>query len=197
TTVHLAAPGKRIISCFEGWNDRYEPADGTSMSAPHVAGACALVWAHFSSLTYRQVINRVLASTDYSIYSSSLVGKCVTSGRLNLYQALMIAAGSRDPSFIPGNGADNNTINAIARQSDGKVLIGGTFTTVNGAAKSYLARLKFDGSVDAGFSTTINGSVSAIAVQSDGLILVGGSFTLPKARLARLNTDGTLDHSSY
>jgi hypothetical protein len=56
------------------------------MATPHVVGVCALVWARFPSLTYRQVIQRVLASVDPL---SSLAGKTVTGGRVNLLKALM------------------------------------------------------------------------------------------------------------
>jgi hypothetical protein len=55
------------------------------MAAPHVAGACALVWARFPWLSYREVIDRVLRSVDPL---PSLTGRVATGGRLNLRRAL-------------------------------------------------------------------------------------------------------------
>ncbi|HMJ66663.1 MAG TPA: S8 family peptidase, partial [Candidatus Binatia bacterium] len=84
-TVHLAAPGVEVYSTWGASDAAYRNYSGTSMAAPHVAGACALVWARFPSLTYREVIQRVLGSVDPL---PSLAGKTVTGGRLNLYKAL-------------------------------------------------------------------------------------------------------------
>jgi len=55
---------------------------------------------------------------------------------------------------------------ATAMQPDGKVLIGGDFTHVNGQTRDYLARLNADGSLDTAFNpgTTLNGPVYALAL---------------------------------
>ncbi len=106
--------------------------------------------------------------------------------------------------FDPGA---NEAITAIAVQPDGKILLGGGFTTIGGGgtgtiARNHIARLNPDGTVDAGFDPNANGSVRAIAVQPDGKILVAGAFTTlggpvttMRRHLARLNQDGTLDPS--
>ena len=67
-------------------------------------------------------------------------------------------------------------VNAIAVQPDGKILIGGTFTTVLGVARNNIARLNTDGTLDIAFNPNANNEVDAIAVQADGKILVGGFF---------------------
>lgn len=85
TTVHLAAPGSPVYSCWNGSDSDYRYMEGTSTAVPHVVGACALVWQHFPTLTHQQVINRVLAGADPV---QALAGKCVTGGRLNLEKAL-------------------------------------------------------------------------------------------------------------
>jgi uncharacterized delta-60 repeat protein len=96
--------------------------------------------------------------------------------------------GSLDSSFNPGTGA-NNVVRAIALQIDGKILIGGNFTTFNGAS-AMLIRLNADGSVDASFNySSFVGSIKTIALQTDGKIIVGGGG------ITRLNTDGSLDAS--
>jgi uncharacterized delta-60 repeat protein len=84
-------------------------------------------------------------------------------------------SGALDSSF---QASLDGSVFSIAFQSDGKILIGGTFTEVNGQPQQYLARLRSDGSLDRAFSAplVLNGSVTALAVQHDGKILIGGFF---------------------
>ena len=93
-TVHLGAPGAAVFSCWNGSDSDYRYLDGTSMATAHVVGVCALVWAHYSSDSYAQVRSRVLSGVEPL---PSLAGKCVSGGRLNLYQAL----GSSSPPTLP------------------------------------------------------------------------------------------------
>ncbi len=94
-----------------------------------------------------------------------------------------------------GGGGGNVIVGAI--QPDGKILVGGTFTTMLGATRNGIARLNTDGTLDTAFDPNATGSVSAIAVQPDGKILIGGDFTMVQGvarnRIARLNPDGSLD----
>jgi uncharacterized delta-60 repeat protein len=106
-------------------------------------------------------------------------------------------------TFDPGVGTTGpssvGTIFALALQPDGKILIGGQFTNVNGQARSRIARLHADGSVED--ITTFNpgtgadGTVRSLAVDADGKILVGGGFAnfngVLRRGLARLNPDGS------
>src|SRR2546429_64577 len=93
-TVHLGAPGAAVFSCWNGSDSDYRYLDGTSMATAHVVGACALVWAHYSSDSYAQVRSRVLSGVEPL---PSLAGISVSGGRLNLYQAL----GSSSPPALP------------------------------------------------------------------------------------------------
>ena len=119
-------------------------------------------------------------------------------GTARNYIARLNADGSLDTGFYPGSGADN-LVYAIALQADGKVLISGDFTTINGTPRNRMARLNADGSLDTGFDpgTGPNSLVLAIAQQTDGKVLIGGFFTTingtPRNRIARLNVDGSLD----
>ncbi len=91
-------------------------------------------------------------------------------------------------------------------QADGKILIGGDFTSVspNGGAavtRNRIARLNPDGTLDTAFNPNANDSVYTIAVQTDGKILVGGNFSgansiggQTRNRIARLDaTTGLAD----
>ena len=75
----------------------------------------------------------------------------------------------------------NGAIRVIVVQPDGKILIGGDFTTLspNGGSavtRHHIARLNPDGTLDTAFNPNANGFVSSIALQADGKILVGGDF---------------------
>ncbi|MCO5273257.1 MAG: delta-60 repeat domain-containing protein, partial [Cyclobacteriaceae bacterium] len=134
-------------------------------------------------------------------------GKIVIGGDFTSYNgtarnrvARLNPDGTLDMSFDPGVGA-NSFLEAIAVQADGKVLIGGNFTNYAGTPLKGIARLNADGTVDNTFFQGAGAQfgVRAIAVQSDGKILVGGNFTTFHGtsinRIARLNTDGTLDNA--
>ncbi len=116
-------------------------------------------------------------------------------GRLN-------ANGTLDTTFDPdvlGNSGLNGLVNALALQSDGKILVAGSFTTLAGAPRSNLGRLNADGTIDATFNPFVSGGeVDDVAVQADGKIVVGGFFTSLGAPfehpfIGRLNADGTID----
>jgi uncharacterized delta-60 repeat protein len=88
-------------------------------------------------------------------------------------------------------------VHAIAVQNDGRVLIGGFFTTVDGTERFNLARLYGDGSLDESFLDGRHGAsgagynvVDALAVDPRGFVMVGGSFhrvnDVPSAFVARL-----------
>jgi uncharacterized delta-60 repeat protein len=102
--------------------------------------------------------------------------------------------GSLDDTFNPNA---NGPVTAAAIQGDGRILIGGTFTSVGGQAQGYLARLNADGSLDGTFAPNVNGAINAVAVQADGKVLIAGSFSSSGAGgtgyLARLNADGSVD----
>jgi len=131
--------------------------------------------------------------------------KAVIGGQFTTYNgttrtriARINSDGTLDTSFDPGTGL-NNYPEAILMQPDGKILIAGNFTTVNGTSRTYLARLNSDGSLDTSFNTTLNNVVYAMALQADGKIVIGGQFSTVngtgRTRLARVNSDGTLDTS--
>lgn len=84
-TVHLAAPGSDILSTWFLNDSSYETISGTSMAAPCVAGALALMKAQFPNSTYTDLIAKLLKTVDKP---SSLAGKVISGGRLNLQAAL-------------------------------------------------------------------------------------------------------------
>jgi len=79
TSVDLGAPGVAIYSTLPG--NTYGSYSGTSMATPHVTGAAALYASTHPGSTAAQIKSAILNST---VHTSSLSGKCVTGGRLNV-----------------------------------------------------------------------------------------------------------------
>jgi thermitase len=77
-SVHIAAPGKEILSTWLG--DNYEAHSGTSMATPVVAGVAALLLSREPTLSVDELRRRLLESVDKL---DSLKAKVVTGGRIN------------------------------------------------------------------------------------------------------------------
>ena len=103
-------------------------------------------------------------------------------------------------SFFPGIGQGfNDVVNSIDVQSDGKIIVGGSFTDYAGNTVNRIARLTANGAYDNTFSigTGFNNKVYKIKVIADNKILVAGDFTTYNGTsvegLVILNADGTLN----
>ena len=82
--------------------------------------------------------------------------------------------GAVDATFAPGA---NSTVYAFALQSDGRILVGGNFGTIDGSTRNRIARLTPEGTLDATFDPGSSSTVYGMAIQPDGNIVVGGAFT--------------------
>ena len=147
----------------------------------------------------------------YSIAIQPSDGKILVAGYFTTFNGntrngliRLNADGTEDTTFATNIGTGfNNPVNSITIQpSDGKILVGGDFSTFKGVTRNRLVRLNADGTEDTTFYSNIgtgfNNSIYSIAIQpSDGKILVGGSFDIfngnTRNRLVRLNADGTED----
>jgi uncharacterized delta-60 repeat protein len=110
--------------------------------------------------------------------------------------SLQVPSYATEADFDPGA---NNSVYTLLLQPDGKILVGGQFTTLGGQPRSNIGRLNPDGTLDADFNPGADGLVYTLLLQPDGKILVGGNFTTlggqPRSNIGRLNPDGTLDAS--
>jgi uncharacterized delta-60 repeat protein len=126
-----------------------------------------------------------------------------TSNLVSLYATPQVNGTSiYNSNFAYGTGFSGGLTNCIAVQSDGKIIVGGIFTSYDGNPCSQnIIRLNQDGSVDNTFNagTGFNGNVNFLILQSDGKIVVGGSFTQFDVNvvlyICRLNADGSYDSS--
>jgi beta-propeller uncharacterized protein DUF5122/Big-like domain-containing protein/F5/8 type C domain-containing protein len=89
---------------------------------------------------------------------------------------------------------------ALARQTDGKIVVGGQFIAVNGVPRNNLARLNADGSLDTTWNPGVDGTVFALAVDGasiyagGGFSNVGGMFRRNLVKIPQVG-DGTPDPS--
>ena len=84
-TVHIHAPGTPVLSTLPG--NQYGVAGGTSMAAPHVTGALALMAAQNPARDWRATRNLLISSGYYeSLYGTAI--NSITWRRLRLDQAL-------------------------------------------------------------------------------------------------------------
>ncbi|MEM8521192.1 T9SS sorting signal type C domain-containing protein [Flavobacterium sp. PL12] len=135
-------------------------------------------------------------------------GKLIVGGEFSNFNGAitpklcrLLPDGSKDPSFITGSGF-NGIINCSLIQSDGKILVGGSFTSFNGIAADHLLRLNIDGSLDLTFDSSIvenSNAVYSFALQIDGSFIIVGSFSKYNGntvnRIARIFPNGNLDTS--
>ncbi|MBP9837251.1 MAG: S8 family serine peptidase [Proteobacteria bacterium] len=96
TNVELAAPGEDIYSTVP--NSSYDTYSGTSMAAPHVTGAVALLASYQSNLNYSQLKDKIVSSTTPL---SSLSNKVSSGGMLNLFNMLSSSQSTPNPDPTP------------------------------------------------------------------------------------------------
>lgn len=138
---------------------------------------------------------KLIAAGDMTNYNGSIARGIM---RLN-------ADGSIDPTFVTGNGFDNNgyPVHDLVLQPDGKVIACGEFNEYDNVQSYKIIRLNPDGSQDASFDTfnafNVDATASCLALQPDGRVLVGGFFLdymdISCDGIIRLNGDGTLDNT--
>ena len=132
-------------------------------------------------------------------------------GRLVIVGSLLLQGGSLDRKFIyrlnPDGSPDltltpptmNSNPWSVALQVDGKIVLGGFFTTISSVSRGRIARLNGDGSLDMTFNpgTGANSSVMAVSVLANGQIIAAGNFSsingTPRGGVALVNPEGALD----
>lgn len=128
-------------------------------------------------------------------------GKILAAGSLTTRGAVfrkdvvrLNADGSLDTTFNIGSGADESIL-VMKLQADGKIIIGGNFSRINGVFRSALARLNADGSVDRTFDVSgVNVTyVYDLDLQTDGKILISANNLNGTIFVTRLKTDGSDD----
>ena len=165
-------------------------ADGT-LDTSFNSGGSGLTFAGYSIAL--QADGKIIVGGQFDSYNGVSHGNGVV--RLN-------PNGSLDTSFLmtTGNGS-SDIVREVAVQSDGKILIGGWFNSVNGTTSRGFIRLNSNGTNDAAFISgggmTTSATVQDIEIQSDGKIIIASSNATFNGTtlnsISRLNSDGTID----
>jgi len=111
--------------------------------------------------------------------------------------ARLLPTGQLDPSFTLPPGGINGTVTSIQVQPDGKILVGGDFTSYGGTAQAHLVRLLPNGALDPSFQAAIPPAAffDGFAVQPDGKVVVNAISPATGQGLFRLMSTGSRDNT--
>ncbi|MGB0134514.1 delta-60 repeat domain-containing protein, partial [Dokdonella sp.] len=120
------------------------------------------------------------------------------AGLALLFFCSLALATSVDDGF--STSLSTNFVGAIAVQADGKIIIGGNISSINGQPRQRIGRVHADGSLDTSFAEiAVDNWIYDIAIQADGRIVIAGKFSqvgvATRKGIARLNPDGSFDAS--
>lgn len=154
-------------------------------------------------------VDTIVVQRDHKVVVGGSFTKIRGQTRRSL--ARLNTDGTLDATFLSGMAGPDKNVNKVALDAAEKVVVAGSFTTINGVGRTGIARLNTDGSLDASLVnlfdrvTTSNGpvyqnaGVTALLVRDNGQIIIGGNFLVvngvAKERLVAINGDGSVDFS--
>lgn len=113
----------------------------------------------------------------------------------------LLLDGNIDTTFTPNITPNTNaSVFSIATQADGKVIIVGNFTMVDGVSRNGIARLLKNGAIDTSFNPGTGATgIKKVLLQNNYQIIISGDFVEYNGtsikNIARLNSNGSLDTS--
>ncbi|HEY0429235.1 MAG TPA: FG-GAP-like repeat-containing protein [Pyrinomonadaceae bacterium] len=183
TDIEIQANGAIIV----GGNFSYSGENYSSQQVIRLDGATGAVDTSFHFVNFGGTLRDLAVQPD---------GKILVSD-LNMFRVNV--NGSVDNTFPT---VASGGIEKILVRADGKIIIGGNFTTVNGFQQWRVSQVNSDGSFDTNFNSNnlgADGIVNDMAFDASGKILIAGNFAnyngVPRNKIARLNADGSLDAS--
>ena len=194
TKISIIQPDGKILIC--GSFTAYKGASANRIIRLNSDGSIDLTFDN--SIGFNSFVFNMALQSD---------GKIVVVGQFTSYKGVtanriirLNSDGSIDLTFDNSIGF-NTSASIVQLQSDGKIIVGGAFSTYKGVSANRIIRLNTNGTIDASFvyGTGFNSlfGVIAIAIQTDGKILVGGDFTLYQGltnnKIIRLNSNGSKD----
>jgi len=147
---------------------------------------------------FNNAVNKVIILPDGRILAGGLFKEY--KGEIRNHFACLHSNGSLDPVF-GAFVAFNQQVKSIALREDGKVIVGGDFTTYNASYKNKIVLLNSSGFANGFFDSFIgfDDIVNSVASYSDNKILAGGNFRTYnnqyQNRISVLNSDGSIDTS--
>lgn len=152
----------------------------------------------YSTTTVFPEIFSIAIDSNGDYYVGGLFDKYKNQSRNNIVK--IKSNGDIDDTFNVGTGF-NGEVRKIKILSDGKILVGGNFSTYNSLTSWILVKLNVDGTIDSTFNqpTTNFGSIYDIITNSSDSIYLGGDFItysgVAAQYIVKLNSNGTIDNS--
>ncbi len=200
TTVKITIGGDRTLGEYL----TTEGAGRTDFLFPEFGGAARLIYTIVpeQKIADGNFIPNLLLGGDFGRSSAQTPAQNIVR---------IMPSGALDTTFATNLGTGANTfVTAILPLTDGRIVVGGQFTTFNRETRRRIVRLQQTGSIDESFATgsnidndviTLAESIDPATGQVDGSTLVGGIFNnvagQPYGKLARLDANGNLDMSFH
>ncbi|HYD85403.1 MAG TPA: delta-60 repeat domain-containing protein, partial [Opitutus sp.] len=200
-TVVVQPDGKLLI----GGTNFTSPITGTSVGSLLRLNTNGTLDAAFAPKTNGEIF-AIAPLSDGDILVGGTFTKVGDVDRTNI--ARLNSDGSLDTAFTL-NVNSTGPVYAIAVQSDGRIVLGGGFTSIQTSptsttfTRTYAARIANDGTVDGAFDPGFNSTVYSILIRPEGKILLSGAFTglrpngatttTDRTYAAQFNADGTFD----
>jgi uncharacterized delta-60 repeat protein len=193
-TISIQSNGKIILSGFYKNNSIQKPYSINTLERIDADGSNDVTLINY----------RATEGVEFNNYTTSIQsdGKIILGGTFRHPQSgitRLNSDGAVDIHFNEVTGA-NGRISTLVKQSNGKFLIAGSFSSYNGVGCKRFTRINADGSLDTKFNEqvdAIDASINCIALQSDQKIIMGGAFTLSNRtqfnNIVRLHANGTGD----
>lgn len=137
SAIDVAAPGVNIFSTIP--NNQYLYMDGTSMAAPYVSGAAALIKSYNKSLTNMEIKDVIMNSVDPI---DSMKDRLVSGGRLNIYRALKSIVSPPTPTPEPVIGELSVMVYNPSKQNQSNSIYTDFLLTNSGSTTVKLADVK-------------------------------------------------------
>jgi uncharacterized delta-60 repeat protein len=196
TTVSIQSDGKIIIG---GYFNNFNDTARNRIARLNEDGSLDLTFNFGVGLSFDGHIKTTAIQSD---------GKIIIGGDFTSYNGILMRNiarldknGSVDFTFMVQNGfkslSSTSSVNAIVIDNNGKIVVGGSFSSYNDTSRSFITRLNTNGSLDNSFDAGLNvtGIVNTISIQNDGKIILGGFKIAGNNGAVRLNTNGSLDNS--
>ncbi|NBX28879.1 hypothetical protein EBR04_00240 [bacterium] len=175
TTVDIAAPGSGINSTVPG--SGYAVYDGTSMATPHVTGAIALYASAYPTASAAAIRSAILSTARPT---SSVAGKTVTGGRLDVAAALNapppVAVSIAGGGVVEGNAGTTTLAFTVTLAAAATAPVTVSYATANGTATAGSDYVAQSGSLSFAPGETVKSIL--VTVNGDTLFEADETFTV-------------------
>lgn len=178
----------------------YTTKDGTALEGQDYLAHHGTLYFEYPNAVAASLVIQIVDDTKVESTETFQValGNPTGGAALGRNSAVTVSIVDNDAPNQPGLGVDGE-IRTLATQTDGKLLVGGSFTTIHGSPRRSVARLESDLAIDESFDARLSPgtTIRRVFLAPNGDILMTGSFSniqgIARAHLARFKPTGALD----